>query len=98
MVKIQCGKINAKESLRLVCQVLTTIAGIVEQAGLANPEDASLSIVPAFARIGGFPVGPDYTQVLADIVEAANNLTRQQRQEDSGFFLEGPQGCQKMAG
>lgn len=86
-VQIWWGNIGVKGSFGLVCPGLDSLAGIVEQAGLANTEEAYMSIVPAFSRLERLPISAENIQVLDDIVKAANNLTRQNRRENSDSFL-----------
>ncbi|KAL0634201.1 hypothetical protein Q9L58_006877 [Maublancomyces gigas] len=86
-VEIRCGNSGAKDSFGLLCPGLVGLAEIIGQAGLASTEEAYMSIIPVLSGLERLPIGAGHTQVLLDIVEAANSMTRQNRREDSDSFL-----------
>lgn len=72
-VNLRQGDRGLKTSFGLSCPGLTGLVEIVERVGLANNEEAYMSIVPVVSRFGKLPIGPADTQtLLSDIVEATN--------------------------
>lgn len=73
-VNLRQGDQGVKTSFGLSCAGLTGLVEIVERAGLANTEEAYMSIVPVVSRFGKLPIGPDETRALfGDIVNATND-------------------------
>ncbi|KAL0635164.1 hypothetical protein Q9L58_005889 [Maublancomyces gigas] len=72
-VNLRQGDRGVKTSFGLSCAGLTGLVEIVERAGLANTEEAYMSIVPVVSRFRKLPIGPKETQTLfSDIVKATN--------------------------
>lgn len=87
-VNLRGGNRGIKTSFGLSCDSLTRLVEIVERAGLADTEEAYMTIVPALNRSGKLPIDPNNTHLLfADIVKATNSHISNGRPEQAGWFL-----------
>lgn len=62
-VQIRWDNSEVKDTFGLLSPGLVGLAGIVEAAGLANTEEAYMSIVPAFSRLENLPIGAGHRNV-----------------------------------
>lgn len=87
-VTLQQGDRGDKSSFGLSCASLLGLVEIVERVGLADTEEAYISITPALSRSGNLPISPNNTQALFHgIIGAINSRIADGQLDDAEMWL-----------